>query len=116
MMYHPRFTRQTIALPAVLVALSYAALIVLAAVCLFGHASLSGGHGHHGSSEAAPHNALCAWACQATSDAVVSIAFPMASSGFVVLLVVASSDSPASSSLSVLHSRGPPSDHILSIG
>jgi hypothetical protein len=101
----------------VLLALSYTALVVLAAVCVFGHAGLSGGHGHHGSSEAAPHNALCAWACQATSDAVVSLASPMASTGLVAQHIVLPPHQPASSpSSSMLHSRAPPSISFACIG
>ncbi|NOS77521.1 MAG: hypothetical protein HOP35_06210 [Nitrospira sp.] len=114
-MIRPGLSQQRVYL-AGFVALVYVSLVVLTSTCAFGHADMSGSHAHHGSSESAPHNALCAWACQATSDAVVSIAFPMASSGLVVQLVVASSDPPASSSLSVLHSRAPPSGHMVLIG
>ncbi len=110
-----RFNQQLI-LPAMAVALTYAALVVLAAACAFGHADMSGLHADHGSSEAAPHSALCAWACQAASDAVVSLPSPMASSGLVVQHVVAPSDPPASSSLAVLHSRAPPSLPLLVVG
>lgn len=112
----PSFNRQMV-LPAVLVALSYVALVVLAAACAFGHGDLSGSHAHHGSPEASPHNALCAWACQATSDAVVAVASPMAASGPVVRLVVLPPHQPASSSFSsVLHSRAPPSIPFARIG
>ncbi|NOT95162.1 MAG: hypothetical protein HOP00_02470 [Nitrospira sp.] len=112
----PPFNRQMV-LPAVLVALSYAALVVLAAVCAFGHGDPSSSHAHHGSPEASPHNALCAWTCQATSDAVVAMASPMATSGPVVRLVMLPPHQPASSSSSsVLHSRAPPSMPFARIG
>lgn len=116
MTHYPRFTRQSIVLPALLVALSYAALVALAAGCAFGPIDRSGGHAHHGTPEAAPHNAFCAWACQAASDAVMAMEPSLASSRFVVQPVVAPSDPPASSSLSVLHSRAPPSGRMVLIG
>jgi hypothetical protein len=114
-MTHSRFN-QPMVLSAVAVALTYAALVVLAAACAFGHADMFGRHAHHGSSEAAPHNALCAWACQATSEAVVSLPSPMTSSGLVGQPVAALSDPPATSFLPGLHSRAPPSGLIHSIG
>jgi hypothetical protein len=112
----PPLNRQLV-LPAVLIALSYGALVVLAAACAFGHGDLFGSHAHHGSPEASAHNALCAWACQATSDAVVAVASPMAASGPAVRLVVLPSHQPASSlSSSVLRSRAPPSIPFARIG
>ena len=51
------------------VALVYASLAAMAAGCALSHVDAAGGHAHHGSHETSPHNALCAWACQATSDA-----------------------------------------------
>lgn len=103
-------------LPALLVALSYVSLVVLAAACAFGHADMAGSHAHHGSHESGPHNALCAWACQATSDAVVAMGPSLAPSGLVVRQVVVPSDPSASSSLSVLRSRAPPSGRLILIG
>ncbi len=46
-----------------LVALVYASLAVMAASCALRHVDPSDLHAHHGSDEADPHNALCAWAC-----------------------------------------------------
>ncbi|MEP6934735.1 MAG: hypothetical protein ABI988_12470, partial [Nitrospirota bacterium] len=60
-------SRHTV-LVAGLVALVYASLAVMAANCALRHVDPSNGHTHQSSHEAAPHNALCAWACQATSD------------------------------------------------
>jgi len=70
----------------------------------------AGGHAHHGSQEAAPHNALCSWACQATSDAGPAMELPALSTDLVVRLV-ASSPNPAilSRASPQLHSRAPPS-------
>ena len=102
-------SRSTI-LVAGLVALVYASLAIMAANCALRHVDPSNGHTHHGSEEAAPHNALCAWACQATSDAGLSPAPAALSMGPVVRLVVSSPYQPSpSSSPSLLHSRAPPS-------
>lgn len=117
MMHHPRFTRQSMVLSAALVALSYVALVVLAAACAFGHADTIGDHAHHGSSEAAPHNALCAWACQATSDAVVSLASSMASTELIAQHIALPPHQLAPSPSSArLHSRAPPSISFACIG
>ena len=100
-----------------LVALVYASLAIMAANCAFGHVDASSGHAHHGSDEAAPHNALCAWACQATSDARLAPEPAALSMSPVVRLVVSPSHqaiSPFSSSL--LHSRAPPSVLVVLIG
>jgi hypothetical protein len=67
-MMRSAISRNTV-LVAGLVALVYASLAVMAASCALRHGDPSNGHTHHGSDEAAPHNALCAWACQVTSDA-----------------------------------------------
>ena len=92
-----------------LVALVYASLAVMAASCAFNHVDASSGHAHHGSDEAAPHNALCAWACQATSDAGLAPEPSALSLGPVVRLVVSSPYQPSSlSSSSLLRSRAPP--------
>ena len=100
-----------------LVALVYASLVVLAAACAFGHVESPGGHAHHGSAEAPPHSALCAWTCQAASDAVAAVGEPMAPGGPLVPLVAWSPDLPAASSpASPLHSRAPPSSPFLRIG
>jgi hypothetical protein len=72
------------------VALVYASLAVMAASCAVSHVDPSNGQAHHGSKESAPHNALCAWACQATSDAGLVTESPALSIGPVVRLVVSS--------------------------
>ncbi len=99
------------------VGLVYASLVILAATCAFGHAGKAVGHAHHGSTEALPHNALCAWSCQAASDAVVAVGEPMAPGESVVQFVALPPDLPAaSSSSSPLHSRAPPASPFLRIG
>jgi hypothetical protein len=99
------------------VALVYASLAVMAASCALSHVDLSSGHTHHGSHEAAPHNALCAWACQATSDAGLVTEPPTLVTGPVVRLVVSSLNPviPSHSS-SLLRSRAPPSVPFVLIG
>ena len=92
-----------------LVALVYASLAVMAASCALRHVDPSNGHAHQSSHEAAPHNALCAWACQATSDAGLATEPSALSMGPVVQLVVSSpnQETPSLSS-SLLRSRAPP--------
>ena len=100
-----------------LVALIYTTLVVIVSACPFGHVDAPGGHAHHRSHESSPHNALCAWACQATSDAVVAMETPMASSGPVVRQVVLLPSRLILSSFSPwLHSRAPPSIPFVYIG
>ena len=99
------------------VALIYASLAAMAATCSFSHVEVSSGHAHHGSQDAAPHNALCAWACQATSDAGLVTEPPALSAGSVARLVVSSPNHviPVHSS-SLLHSRAPPAISFILIG
>ena len=109
-------SRNTI-LVAGLVALVYASLAVMAASCAFRHIDPSNGHAHHGSHEAAPHNALCAWACQATSDAGLVPEPAALSMSPVVRLVVSSPNQEIPSfSSSLLRSRAPPSVLFVFIG
>ncbi len=100
-----------------LVALVYASLAVMAASCAFSHVDASSGHAHHSSDEAAPHNALCAWACQATSDAGLVTEPSALSMGPVVQLVVSSPNQKTPSlSSSLLRARAPPSVRFILIG
>ena len=109
-------SRNTV-LVAGLVALVYASLAVMAASCALRHVDPSNGHTHQSSHEAAPHNALCAWSCQATSDAGLVTEPPALSMGPVVQLVVSSpSQEPPSLSSSLLRSRAPPSIRFVLIG
>jgi hypothetical protein len=99
------------------VALVYVSLAAMAASCSFSHVDPSSGHAHHGSPEAAPHNALCAWACQATSDAGLVTEPPALSAGLVVRLVVSfPKQAFPSLSSSLLHSRAPPAVSFVLIG
>ena len=99
------------------VALVYVSLAAMAANCALSHVDPSGGHAHHGSHEAAPHNALCAWACQATSDAGLVTESPAWSTGLVVRLVVSSPNQVIPSlSSSPFRSRAPPSVRFVLIG
>jgi hypothetical protein len=99
------------------VTLVYASLAAMAAGCALNHVDASNGHAHHGSEEAGSHNALCAWACQATSDAGLATEPSALSMGPVVQLVVSSPNqkSPSLSS-SLLRSRAPPSAPFALIG
>jgi hypothetical protein len=109
-------SRNTV-LVAGLVALVYASLAVMAASCAFSHVDASNGHAHHGSDEAGPHNALCAWACQATSDSGLVPEPPALSMSPVVRRVVSSPHQAiSSSSSSLLRSRAPPSVRVVLIG
>ncbi|NWF72259.1 MAG: hypothetical protein HXY51_04315 [Nitrospirae bacterium] len=115
-MTHSGVSRNTV-LVAGFLALVYASLAAAAASCAFGHVDPSNGHAHHGTQESAPHNALCAWACQATSDAGLIPESPAISTGLVVRLVfeLPHQEVPSLSS-SLLHSRAPPSAPFVLIG
>lgn len=104
-------------LVAALVALVYASLAVMASACAFGHIDASNGHQHHSSQEPVTHNALCAWACQSTSDAGLALDSPMSSTGPVVRQIV-SFPTQGSPSLfaSLIRSRAPPSAPFILIG
>ena len=109
-------SRNTV-LVAGLVALVYASLAVMAASCALRHVDAVNGHAHHSSHEAAPHNALCAWACQATSDAGLAPEPPALSMSPLVQRVVSSPHQViSSSSSSPLRSRAPPSVRVVLIG
>ncbi len=112
----PARSRNTI-LVAGLVTLVYASLAVMAASCALRHVDASSDHAHHDSQGAGSHNALCAWACQATSDAGLAPEPPALSMGPVVQRVVSSPHQAiSSSSSSLLHSRAPPSILVVLIG
>ena len=99
------------------VALVYASLAVMAAGCAMSHIDPSNGHAHHDSHDVSPHNALCAWACQATSDAGLATEPSALSMGPVVQLVVSPPPQAiSSSSSSLLRSRAPPSAPFALIG
>ena len=109
-------SRSTI-LVAGFVALVYASLVAMAASCALSHVDPSNSHAHHGSHEAAPHSALCAWACQATSDAGLVTEPPTWSTSPVVQLVVSSPYQEVPSLFSsLLRSRAPPSVPFVLIG
>ncbi|MEO8341247.1 MAG: hypothetical protein ABI604_16305 [Nitrospirota bacterium] len=109
-------SRNTV-LVAGLVALVYASLAAMAASCAFSHIDASNGHAHHGSNETGPHSALCAWACQATSDAgLVTEPSALSMSPVIQLVVSSSHQAISSSSSSLLHSRAPPSVRFVLIG
>ena len=109
-------SRNTV-LVAGLVALVYASLAVMAASCALRHVDPSDSHVHHGSDEAGSHNAFCAWACQATSDAGL-VTEPSALSISPVVQLVVSSPNQETPSLpsSLLRSRAPPSGPFVFIG
>jgi hypothetical protein len=99
------------------VALVYASLAVMAASCAFSHVDPSNGHAHHGTQESAPHNALCAWACQATSDAGLMTEPPVLATSPVAQLVVSSPNQEIPSLFSApFRSRAPPSVPFVLIG
>ena len=109
-------SRNTV-LVAGLVALVYASLAVMAASCALRHVDPSNGHTHQSSHESAPHNALCAWACQATSDAgLVTEPSALSMSPVVQLVVSFPNQETPSLSSSLLRSRAPPSVRFVLIG
>jgi hypothetical protein len=115
-MMRSAISRNTV-LVAGLVALVYASLAVMAASCAFSHIDPSDRHAHHDSHEAAPHSALCAWACQATSDAGLAPEPPAVSMSPVVQPAVLSlNHAIPSHSSSSLCSRAPPSAPFALIG
>lgn len=116
LMTRPGISRSTV-LVAGFVALAYVSLAAMAASCALSHVDHASGHAHHGSHEAAPHNALCAWACQATFDAGLVTESPALSTGPVVRLVVPSPNQVIPSlSSSLLRSHAPPSVPFVRIG
>ena len=99
------------------VALVYASLAAMAASWALNHIDASSGHAHHGSHEAAPHNTLCVWACQAMSDAGLVTEPPTLSTSQLVRLVTSlpHQEIPPLSFFS-LHSRAHPSVPFVCIG
>lgn len=104
-MSHP--ARTMVGSVAGITAVVYLVLVCLAAGCLFMHAGSPGGHDHH--AQDSGHSALCAWACQASSESGLVASGPAEISGLVAIaslvpLVEPLSTSPSSST----HSRAPP--------
>lgn len=101
---------RNIVLVAGFVALAYTGLAVSATGCLLSHSAHASATEHHDSHEAVPHNALCALACQSTSDIGLIVESPDQSTEPVILLPAAA---PYRTILSFssypLHSRAPPS-------
>lgn len=96
-------------------ALVYLALVCLSATCLFAHAAPLEGHDHH--AQHSTHSPLCAWACQATSDAGLAMDSPESSGWPVVLQAMAlPKQFPPSPFSSLFHSRAPPSASFILIG
>ena len=99
------------------VALVYASLAAVAANCALSHLDLSSGHAHQWSHEAVPHNALCTWARQATSDAgLVTESRALAPSPVVRLVISPLNPVIPSHSSSLLRSRAPLSVSFVLIG
>lgn len=99
------------------VTLVYASIAAMAASCALSHVTASSSHMHHSSHEAAPHNALCTWACQATSDAGFVTELSALSMSPVIQLVISLPNQETSLlSSSLLHSRAPPSVFFFLIG
>ena len=114
-------TRSSVSRSTVLVAgfiaLAYVSLTALAASCALSHIDSSSSHAHHGSQESGPHTVLCAWACQATSDAGLIAALPPLSTGPVVRLMLTSpNQNILVRTSSLLHSRAPPAVSCILVG
>lgn len=63
----PLTRRQTLTVTGGVMVAFYAAVMILAVACAFGHASPA--HAHHQQGDQSAHSALCTWACQATVGA-----------------------------------------------
>ena len=99
------------------VVLVHTSLAVMAASCALRHVDPSNGHTHHSSHEAAPHNAPCAWACQAMSDAGLVTEPPTLSTSQLVRLVTSLPHQEIPPlSFFPLHSRAHPSVSFVCIG
>jgi hypothetical protein len=110
------FSRRVI-VAAWLLALVYAALVVVATGCAAGHAAHAGAHDGHDSQGAVPHNAFCAWACQSTSEASLVAEPPSLSTGQVALLLAVFPHHESSEISSLpLHTRAPPTMPFVFIG
>lgn len=107
--------KQILGLVAGVTAGVYLALVCLAAGCLFTHAASPGGQIHH--SQDSGHSPLCAWACQAASDAGLVTESPALSMSPVVQAVFSSPNQVIPSfSFSLLRSRAPPAVPFVLIG
>ncbi|MGH7181340.1 MAG: hypothetical protein ACREJN_05115 [Nitrospiraceae bacterium] len=102
-----------------LIILAYASLAAMAASCAMHPVDPDSSHAHHGSHEAPPYNdnALCTWACKATSDTGLVTDPPALSAGAVARLVASSPNQVLPSpSPTQLRSRAPPSVSFVPIG
>jgi hypothetical protein len=100
------------------VTLIYVVLLVVSTGCTLAHAEQVSNHHHdHGKDGSSPQNPFCAWACQATADAVVAMTLPTVVTqpvdGRVDLL-----PHPflRSVSFSTVHPRAPPSILFVRLG
>jgi hypothetical protein len=113
-MSHHRYRQAGYAVVAITTVV-YAGLICLISSCSVALLILSGGHEHH--DHHATHSALCAWACQAMSDFGLVVRSPALATGPVVQLVEVSVDHLVPLlSLTLLHSRAPPSVSLIILG
>jgi hypothetical protein len=99
------------------VALIYIVLLAMSAGCALAHAGGVQHHQHHGNESSSTQNAVCAWACQATTDVTVAVGPPLAVTEQVVRLddVFISGLVPFSY-LSALRSRAPPMAPFVRLG
>jgi hypothetical protein len=99
-------------------AVLYAALLVMSTGCTFAHTEqVSSQHHHHGEEGSSNQSVLCAWTCQATTDATIAIGPPP----MVTALMVCSADltsGPGVSSVpsSSTHPRAPPAISFVRLG
>jgi hypothetical protein len=99
--------RQILGSVAGLTAVVYLALVVLAAGCLFMHATPSGGHEHHSADPS--HSPLCAWSCQAVSSLAVLTHPPMTLTAAVARMEAVPDSLTISHSVTThIKSRAPP--------
>ncbi|TKB89840.1 MAG: hypothetical protein E8D40_14235 [Nitrospira sp.] len=99
-------------------ALIYTGLLVMSSACTLAHAEqVSSHHHHHGEERSSDQHALCAWTCQATADAAVTIgSSPTVTELLVGAVDLASSRLVRSSIFSAVHARAPPSRLFVGLG
>lgn len=79
-------------------ALIYAVLAVMSVGCALAHADRAQNHHHQSDESSSAQNALCAWACQATSDVAMAPESPKAMAWLVVEPTVLTPDPRLTSS------------------
>lgn len=99
-------------------ALLYAVVLIVSSSCALVHGDLNHGqHQHHGDQGSSTQNNICAWACQATADAVAAVGPPSTAGNLAIGPGEFSSAGIVLSTYSSsIQSRAPPSPLFVSLG